>query len=155
MRFIDIMGESEENTQGTYLAASFDQATKDSISRYCEIANVPNPVPGDSLHCTIVYSRTAIDIHPNFDCSFESVSVSGLELWPVKNGKNVLVLTLTSPYLHSRFNEAIGMGATYDYDEYKPHMTLSYDAGDFDIDEAPPLMFDIGFDCEYVEELVV
>lgn len=153
MRYIDLF-ESQETVNGTYMAASFDDPTMDAISEYSRVAGIPDPVTPSSLHCTIIYSRTIVDIQPNHDCSSALVKPRALELWPVSDGKHVLVITLDCPYLHSRFNEAIAMGATYDYDEYKPHITLSYDAGDFDVMNAPPLMFDMSIKCEYVEELV-
>ena len=34
-------------------------------------------------------------------------------------------------------------GATYDYDEYKPHITLSYDVDDLDPDQLPSFDKDI------------
>lgn len=148
------MRASDISQSGTYMAVNFSEATCNQIAQYMKTAKVPNPIDIPSLHCTIVHSSVEVPIEPNYDCSNESVSPMGLELWPVKNGLNVLVLRLNSPYLHRRFNESLSLGAIYDYDEYKPHVTLSYDAGDYDLDAAPPLLIDLQFDCEYVEELV-
>ena len=152
MRFEDIMEAIESS--GMYMAVDFTEATQRAITEYAEIAKVPDPVMAPSLHCTLVYSRTKVPMEPSHDCNYEIAKVKGLELWPVADGKNVLVLTLESKYLTNRFNEAISLGATYDYDEYKPHITLSYDAGEFDIASAPPITFDVELNSEYIEELV-
>jgi patatin-like phospholipase/acyl hydrolase len=63
------------------------------------------------------------------------------------------VLELDSPYLHGRFAEAMALGATYDFDEYIPHITLSYNAGDIDIEALNHNSMDINLVEEYVESL--
>lgn len=76
------------------------------------------------MHTTIVYSRKMVDLFPGSDLN-ESAAIVDVEKWDTKYGSTV-VGVLDSEYLHSRFKDAMDAGATYDYDDYKPHVTLSY-----------------------------
>lgn len=137
---------------GLYLAAFFDDETNEYLERYMEAQGIPNAVPTPSLHTTIVYSRNPIDMEPlhTIDVIVHRESCS-FEVWDTPSG-NTLVLKFFSPYFQIRFNEAMAMGASYDYDEYKPHISLSYDVGDdFDVTQLPPIDFDIRVVGEYAE----
>lgn len=140
---------------GLYCAAFFDDATTARIGEYLRTHKVPNPVAEPSLHTTIVYSRVPVR-------GFEAIhtlnvevntTYSNLEIWETAQG-NTLVLHYFSPYLFIRFQDAMSHGATYDFEEYKPHVTLSYDVGpDFDLKSLPPINFPLIISGEYMEEL--
>lgn len=96
--------------------------------------NVPNPIAQDELHCTVQYSTAS----PNKDTSLLNdfpidcdATVKGVEVWKTQSGKNCLVLTLDSPKL-SRLHKNVKdlHGLSYGFDEYKPHVTFSYDLPD-------------------------
>jgi len=66
------------------------------------------------------------------------------------------VLTYDCPELIDRHNALMKEhGATFDYDEFKPHVTLSYDVGrEFDTKKLPVAdIGDINVIDEYSEEL--
>lgn len=139
---------------GIYVAVKFKQETLDNIAEYQRRNNIPNPVPVEELHSTVVYSHTNIDWFPAESINLKvNTDSSVLETWETKSGKTCLVWHYYSSYQHKRFEEAMAKGATYDFPEYKCHITLSYDAGDYDAESLHKPDFPILLDHEIVEEL--
>lgn len=143
MRFI----ESTKN--GLYVAGRFTDSTLDALERIQSFLAIPNRVPREELHTTIVYSRNYVP----YRLSHKEVPLASkgwLETWSTDSG-NTLVLRFDSEKLQKRFDYAMALGASYDYPEYKAHITLSYDVG--------PLKYSGEYDidiikaCEYAEDL--
>ena len=72
---------------------------------------------------------------------------TGYEVFPTKNDGKCLVMRLACPYA-TRLNSELGkQGATSDYDEYKPHLTIAYDTEqDIDPHSLPIPQFQLVFD---------
>lgn len=74
-------------------------------------------------------------------------------MFETQSGTNALVLAFNSDYMRFRHDVGMALGATWDYPEYVPHITLSYDVG------ARKFNTDLEFDLEivrsheYVEDL--
>lgn len=144
MRFTEL---TEDN--GTYVAANFDEDSVNALTELQERIGVPNPVLPDDFHTTIVYSKVHIDWEPiTHDTTAHAVGyrVFGDE-------KRILVLELECESLTYRFDEAMESGATYDFPEYIPHVTLSYDIGDFDVDSLEAPSFDLIVTTEFVDDI--
>lgn len=112
---------------GIYMSAHFSDDSCKVIRSIQEKLNVKEPVSADKLHATVVYSRKTVDLFPEDDLS-EPAQIVDIDVWDTKYGRT-LIGKLKSDYLQSRFKEAQDAGATYDYDSYIPHVTLSYDSG--------------------------
>ena len=137
--------EIRSTPNGSYAGARFSANTKDAIKNYISKNNIPNSPNTDSLHSTILYSRKYL---PDFvakgpyDPTIKG-QPTGFEVWPSQpdeNGhtKNCLVLTFDAPDLVARHESLMSQhNATYDFDEYKPHVTFSYDVGDVDPEKLP------------------
>lgn len=147
---------TDEMKSGLYVAAFFSDKTNQHLAQYIADNNIPNPVTSQSFHTTIVYSRVPVDdfeANHSADVTISSQNVF-LEAWDVANNKQCLVLRFPSNYLELRFAEAMAAGATYDFDEYKAHVSLSYDLPvDFDIRALPVINFPIHIIGEYSEPL--
>lgn len=141
---------------GLYVAAFFSDETNNSINQYLIDNEIPNPVSTPGLHTTIVYSKIPVhDFEPNHSVNIDvNITYASLECWDMQDGKRCLVFHYFCPYLHIRFQEAMAAGATYDFDEYKPHVTFSYDVGpDFDVTTLPKPSFKMTIVGEYCESL--
>ena len=139
---------------GVYMSVKFDQTSNDALAGVQKMLKVKNAVSADKLHATVVYSRKTVDLFP-MDGLSEIARLIGFEVWDTKYGKTV-VGKLESDYLNTRFKDAMDMGATYDYDDYKPHVTLAYDGGEVGIDEVMSqvaLPLDLRIVSEHVEAL--
>lgn len=80
----------------------------------------------DPLHITQAYSKEPVvweNIHfDEGDIELEASSERRLEVF---NG-GAVVLTLNSEYLQDRFRHYQAKGCSYDFEEYKPHVTIGY-----------------------------
>lgn len=145
----------EERRKGTYAAVHFDDNTKQAIKKYIEENNIPNAVPVNKLHTTLLYSRKFL---PDYVAAGKVHLVgqpTNFENWPTQDKQsNCLVLKYDCPDLVKRHKFLMKEhGATFDYDEFKPHVTLSYDIGDMDIKDLPKFEDDIVIVEEYSEDL--
>lgn len=140
------------SNKGTYVSALFDDFTLDNIQQLQKNLQLLNPTPRDKLHTTIVYSRVHIPYIINTDF-VENISTSNkLEVWDTKSGKT-LVLMMDSEHLNERHFYSEILGGTYDFDEYKPHITLSYDIGPQFVDLNQKIDFPINISSESIEDL--
>jgi len=126
-----------ERHKGTYAAVKYDEISCMMLSELLKIWNVPNPIKTNDFHSTLIYSRKQIPniIQRNMDHEeLKRVGwrflIKSLELFSSssdKNVKSVLVMLLEAPELVNLHGELIKAGATHDFPEYNPHVTLSYD----------------------------
>lgn len=152
---------TELGKDGTYIAVRFNRATQNKLRKLTKQLGIPNEqtVPREKLHCTVVYSRKPFKdftIKGKMDEPIKA-EPDKLEIFKTQSGANALVLRFHSKELddrHNYFNDEFG--ATYDYDEYKQHVTLSYDVGDWKIPKSfdPKSVIDsLEMDEEYYEAL--
>lgn len=125
----------EQKEVGTYAAVRFEDS--EEKVKYLKQIEIPNV--NEDLHCTILYSRKNC---PNYvpmnmtDGEFYDEAIAypdHLDIFKDKEGRKCLVLILRSGWIINRHKDLMKEhNATYDYDEFIPHVTLSYDIGDFD-----------------------
>lgn len=124
--------QDEVENAGTYAAMKFASVAAYGIIKYANKHRIPDPVPVDKLHVTLMYSRRTLlgytaqgDLNPPM-----KVHVKGFDVWDSQNGAKVLVALLDAPELVARHEYLMKTyNGTYDFPEYKPHFTLSYDVG--------------------------
>jgi len=152
---------TEAKKPGTYAGVRFSPSTVKALRAFGKDNGIPNRLPHENFHTTLLYSRKHL---PNYtpvgDYDNPLVGIPKVwEKWPSKpddDGKvsMCLVLQFTCPELVKRHKELMDEhDAHYDFDEYKPHVTLSYDVGDFNVKDLPTFGDDIEIVSEYQEEL--
>ena len=152
-----------KQTKGTYAGVHFDDDTNDAIIKYIKINKIPNGLAKHKLHSTVLYSKKHC---PDYKApgKLDPVLIgtpTDFDVWESNpdNGPKMkcLVLKYDCPELIARHKQLMkGHDATYDYDKYEPHVTLSYDIGDFDIDKlskVEDVISKIVIDDEYHEDL--
>lgn len=128
--------QTDQEQIGTYAAFEVGATTAKQIKNFCEDFNIPNPVDPEDMHCTVIYSRKFLDgFEPQ---GFLYASIIGtnpiLEVWPTQSGKKCLVARIEAPDIEGRHQDLMSYwGATYDFDEFIPHVTISYDIEDRDL----------------------
>lgn len=129
-----ILMEAPED--GTFAGVRFDNASVDKIRNFQEDNNIPNPTPMEDIHSTLLFSKVPV---PDYTAQGKlrrplTAQPNDAKLWGDDEEK-ALVVTLNCPKLVARHEQLMKQHeeATYDHDEYIPHVTLSYDAGDFDL----------------------
>lgn len=144
---------------GVYVAVKYSDVTVDIL--HDRFKDVRNLVPKDKMHTTIIYSRTGdyskIDIS-KYDVYKLFTSIKKLEIWDTQDGKRALVGVLTdySGHLMDTHKDIMtNPELTYDYPEYKPHITISYDVGsDYVIDQELAYGLYCFYSRIYKEELI-
>ena len=137
VRPVDDSGEYGVDT-GRYIGIRFTPDTKAKLKRIIDDEGIRNGLDTDDLHSTIAFSRESnipgYEVAGRFE-EPEEAEIKGFTIFPSQDGKNCLVAKLDAPTLVDRHNSTMDHGASYDFDEYIPHVTLSYDAGDLGEDD--------------------
>lgn len=146
--------------RGTYYGAKPSKDTCEAILDFLSDHKVPNPLEEKLLHCTVIYSRVWCsekalgDLDPHWKGQFEAYNV-----WPTfpkedQEATHCLTLGFICPEMHERHHALKSAGATHDFPNFQPHITLSYDVGnDYDHIALPHFSGPLLFHNEYSEPL--
>jgi 2'-5' RNA ligase len=132
---------SAEEHPGTYAKLTLDRASMTRLSLFCKEHKIPTISPED-YHVTMAFSRVHVPELADYPINLPiSVHVKGYKIFPTVNkpGKNSLVVVLDSKYLHQIFKTFTEeYGASYDYDEFIPHITVTYEWPEETVPETIP-----------------
>lgn len=132
---------------GTYAAMWPTATSKNDLLKYFD--KVPDLV--DDFHVTTTYSRNPVPLRNRsldivLDHRHFAYDMFG-------ENKNVLVMKVNHPNLDRLWQKAMSLGATWDHEQYMPHITLSSNFGG-DLSVLPPTpTFDITLDRYIVDVL--
>lgn len=118
-----------------------------------------NPESADELHATILYSRTPVDwmaMGDNWSGDTKgqvTVLPGGPRLVEPLGDKGAVVLMFVSSELQWRHMNMVEKGASHDYPEFVPHVTITYAAGDLDLSRVEPYRGKLVFGPEIFEEI--
>jgi 2'-5' RNA ligase len=153
------LSQYAKHKDGTYVALEMSQESKDMLDNYVEMnLGLSERVNKNTYHITVIYSRTPVPsaealLHMNTSIPVEAQPV-GYEIFPTKNDGYCLVLRIICPYATRINSQLTREGATSDYTEYKPHITLAYDIKEkVDVSTLPVPQFQLVFDVLKVEPL--
>lgn len=164
MKIVELIEtESTQQSTGTYVGVKLDDSSLDSLVEFAKSNDIPNPLKRSDFHSTVVYSRKHLpDFDPvgNIDEPWIATP-KGFDVWESKpnaykdESTFCLVMEIDCPDMVKRHDHAReDHGATYDFDEYKPHITISYDVGkDFDKSNLEWSGEPLKISNEYSEEL--
>ena len=143
-------------SKGTYAGLRVLDPTSSLLYKHCldnGIA-VKKSMFDRRLHVTVLYSRKHCPSIKADPSAKHIANFSSYDVFTDQNGKYVLVMKLNAPSVAARHLKLMSEhGATYDYPEYLPHITLSYD---YDMPQAvgiTPFPHNIILGEEYVEDL--
>jgi hypothetical protein len=116
-------------------------------------------LPADELHVTVLFSRTPVDwmkMGSDWNVSDDGklkVAAGGARLVEPLGDKGAVVLLFASSALSWRHEEMVRNGASHDFDEYQPHVTITYDGSDLDLSKVEPYRGELVFGPEIFAEL--
>ena len=140
----------EQETKGTYAGVRLAEEDSDYIISLCNSLMLPDPISKDEIHITLLYSRKFLPNYVPAGKINAICSPTEFHVFPTFDKKRALVLKVNSPWLKIRHDYLMkAHQATYDYPEYLPHITLSYDIGDM---PQPAFPSDIKKEFRLVEE---
>ena len=115
-------------------------------------------LPADDMHVTITFSRQPVDWMKmgsswgSDDKGHLTVPAGGARLVE-KLGPSATVLLFSSSALSWRHEDMVRNGASFDFDEYQPHVTISYTGAPADLSKVEPYRGELRFGPEIFEEL--
>jgi hypothetical protein len=125
-------GPEENGMKTLYVNRPLINAT--TLIEWAKSVGFKTTLPGDDMHVTLAFSKTPVDWDALTPES-QNVAVEGGGRKIERLGEQgAVVLRFDSPELTKRWKEICAAGAAWDWPEYKPHVTISYDAVDLDIE---------------------
>jgi hypothetical protein len=112
----------------------------------------------EDMHCTIAFSRQKMDWN-SVGSAPKSLTIpggtqSGKRSVIRLGDKGAVVLKFESADLERRWRHVIDCGASWDYDGYRPHITITYDGGDMSLSGIKPYSGELRFGPEKLTEVV-
>lgn len=106
----------------------------------------------DDMHVTVAYSHEPID-WTEAPAGAETVVVEGGARSIAKFDKGAVVLKFESVDLADRWKAFRDLGASWKYDDYAPHVTITYDGDGVDLDKIEPYAGKLEFGAEVFAEI--
>ena len=128
------------------------------LIRWAKAQGFKTTLDAADMHVTVLYSRQPVD-PIKMGTTWSDDRGGNLTIKPggpravEKLGMDAVVLLFASDDLSWRHRGMVEAGASHDYDEYQPHVTLTYDAGDVDLDTIKPFTGELRFGPELFEPL--
>ena len=129
--FLEELRKKKGHPNGTYVAAKLTKASQKMLDHYVTEAKIPHAADPQQYHSTIIYSRKSIPEVKDYKIKLPlKAKIKEWKLFDNNNSRSgkCLVAIIDSPELekaHKEIREKYG--ATHDYPDYHPHVTVSYD----------------------------
>lgn len=128
------------------------------VVKWAKGQGLETTVPADDMHVTIVFSREPVD-WMKMGAAWDQNDKGELRVPPggarlMDRFGDALVLLFNSSTLSWRHEDMVRNGASHDFSEYAPHITISYDApADLDPSTIEPYRGELVFGPEVFEEV--
>ena len=123
------------------------------IIKWAKSQGFEKTVQPHDMHVTVAHSSDAVDWPAQDDDAIVIKSQRGRVVEPLGD-EGAVVLKFASPSLDRRFNELCKVhGCSWDYPDYSPHVSISYDAGSMDLSKVEPYTGPIELGPEIFEEV--
>lgn len=139
---------------GVYVSTKFTLETDDLLYEFVKANNIPLNHAKKHYHCTLVYSRADFPYVHSILLNNTRAKAAGWEVFGAGDN-SVLVLRIESRELHERNKELMELGATSDFPDYKPHITVACEDKEFDHTILPVPKFDFVISHEYCTDIKV
>jgi hypothetical protein len=124
-----------------------------AILKWAKAQGLPELMPGSELHVTIVYSKAEVDwfkIGESWSGELK-IAAGGPRL--VERFGNYVAILFASTELQWRHRQAVEAGASHDYDEYQPHVSIAWSESPIDLTDVEPYQGEIVLGPEIFEEV--
>jgi len=120
------------------------------LADWAESQGFEDITPPNEMHVTVAYSRTPVA----YESDDEVLSVSSDNFTHMSILGNAIALFFNSEILQARWQSLIDSGASWDFEYYTPHISISYNNGQLiELDKIVLPTFDIELCGEYAEPL--
>jgi len=108
----------------------------------------------EDMHVTVAYSRQPVDwtaAGDHFD-ELRSGNPDGRSVQSLGD-QGAVVLKFSQPELYQRWQQFLDVGASWDYNGYYPHVTITYDGAPFNLSAIEPFAGELVFGPEIYDEI--
>jgi len=125
-----------------------------ALVKWAKSVGIVEPLAASDMHVTITYSRNPVDWLKMGNSWEEELTIpkGGARLLERFDG-GAVVLAFASNMLKWRNEEMREHGASFDYDEYQPHVTLTYAGEGLDLSAIQAYQGELRFGPEMFEEI--
>jgi hypothetical protein len=113
----------------------------DALRDWAKAQGFKTTLPADDMHVTLAFSKTPVEwakvLDKGGDHLTQDGGSEGRSIEPLGD-KGAIVLRFESPALTERWQQILDAGASWDHDGFRPHVTITYDAGDLDLSKVTP-----------------
>lgn len=88
-------------------------------------SRINTEIPKEKFHVTVAYSKAKVDWN-KIPYKTDTLVINPDPNRTITKFDTTLVLLLNSSDLQNRWQEFMNNGASYDFDEYRPHISLTY-----------------------------
>lgn len=128
----DIKGEEVKKARKSlYISRPVKNAK--AIIEWAKAQGFTTTLPPEEMHVTIAYSSKSVEWDDVVEKMNHVKIERGRRSLAELGDKGAVVLRFSSKTLKTRWNEILKGGASWDFDDYQPHITISYAAGDVDL----------------------
>ena len=146
---IATLSQYAKHKDGTYVSLEMNQQSRALLDHFVEMnLGLTERIDPNTYHITVIYSRTPVPAAETLEkTTSTTANAVQYEVFPTKEGKKCLVLRVESKSAE-HLNKWLNLqGATSDYPDYKPHVTICYDYnGKDDLSQLPLPQFPLVFD---------
>jgi hypothetical protein len=122
--------------QPTYASRPVSNAS--DILAWARSQGFKSALPAEELHVTVAFSREPMDASEVPAAEQSMVSAGGKRTVEPLGDEGAIVLKFESAPLQQRWKQYRDAGASWDYDSYQPHITITYDGEGVDLSKVKP-----------------
>lgn len=138
-----------------YVSRPLTPASAEAIRAWAATQGFKTTLPAADMHVTVAYSREPVDgAAIPADTTALTVPAGKRTVEPLGN-EGAVVLKFDSPALQARWKAYRKAGASWDYESYTPHVTITYDGAGVDLAKVKPYTGPIDLAAETQEPLNV
>lgn len=145
-----------DNKQGVYVALRVLGQANDVLNAFIVSSGFPaiGTLKERRRHVTVIYSRAYVELQPLKSVLYQARG-KRLRVFDEADGRRCLVVELDAPEVVARHNGLLLQhpDLKHDFEDYIPHITLSYDIGSFDVSTLSLPDFSCVLGDEYVKDL--
>lgn len=134
MRISEITKLFEASEDGTFAGVKFSNTSAQQLKAFSDKNNIPNPTPPEDYHATLLFSHVPLPDYTPWGAYKAALTAMPKYATIFGDGdEKALVVVFDAPGLVKRHKYLMSKHpeATWDHDEFIPHVTLSYDVGNF------------------------
>lgn len=119
----------ETHPKGTYCMVTLSKASQKALDTWVTKHKIPNATEPSTYHSTVIYSRKGVPEAKNYPIELPiKAKIAKWQIFNTQNNQRALVAIMNSPDLEQHhLNLKEQYGATHDFPDYHPHVTVSYD----------------------------